>query len=322
MSDQPSKVHIREVGPREGFQFEKSPIPTSEKVRLIDTLSETGVSEIEVTSFVRPDRVPQMADADDVVERFLKKPDVRYTAIYLNVKGLLRAQASGKLMLRHALSLSASEAFSKRNNNCTIDQAIQDLRKRVMELKKFDINAVTLGVFAAFGCNFEGDIGEDRVLDLLGRLYDIASENEITVSGFRLLDTMGWANPIQIKRMIGALQDHYPKIPINIHLHDTRGMGVANAHAALDMGVTDFDTAVGGFGGCPFAGTPNAAGNLATEDFLLLCHELGIDTGIDIDAMIECARLAESIIGHPLPGKVKNSGTLEKFRKRAKEIGV
>lgn len=314
MSDLPSKVHIREVGPREGFQFEKVPVPTSEKLRLIDALSETGIPEIEVASFVRPDKVPQMADADEVVKRFAKKEGVRYTALYLNVKGLRRAQLGGKLSLRHALSVSASNAFSKRNTNRTTEEAINDLQVRVQEFQKMGINRVTLGIFAAFGCNFEGDIPQQRVLELFQRLWAIAEAGNLEISGLRLLDTMGWANPVQIKRMIGAIRDRFSDLPINIHLHDTRGLGIANAFAALQMGVSDFDTAVGGLGGCPFAGNPNAVGNIATEDFIHLCHEIGIQTNGNIKAIIDCARIAESIVGHTLPGKVKSGGNLKGYR--------
>ncbi len=317
MSDLPSTVFIREVGPREGFQIEKNPISTRDKVRLIDALSDTGVKDIEVTSFVRPELVPQMADADEVVKQLRRKSGVSYSAVYLNAKGFQRARATGKLDLRATLSLSASESFSKRNTNRTVEQAIQDMPERVGMIQDAGINTVNLGVSAAFGCNFEGDVPQERVVERLDRLFAIAEEHYLSVAGIRLMDTMGWANPIQVKRMVGALRDRWPDVPIGLHLHDTRGLGIANAFAALEMGVADFDTAVGGLGGCPFAANRGAAGNIATEDFLLMCQETGIDTGVDLDAMIECAKLAETIVGHPLPGKVMTGGNLNAYRNRA-----
>lgn len=317
MSDLPSAVFIREVGPREGFQFEKNPLPTDEKVRLIDALSETGVREIEVTSFVRPEVVPQMADADELVQQFRRRPGVSYTAVSLNLKGYQRAQASGKLDITAQLGLSASEAFSKRNSNRTLEQSIQDLPERIKMFRALGINAVGLSIATAFGCNFEGDVPQERVLDLLGRLFAIAREHDLGVTGIRLNDTMGWANPLQIKRMIAGLHERWTGTPIGLHLHDTRGLGLSNAFAAMEMGVADFDTAVGGLGGCPFAGHRGAAGNIATEDFLLLCQEVGVETGVDLNAMIGCAQLAEEIVGHPLPGKVKTGGNLCGYRQRA-----
>ena len=317
MSDLPSTVFIREVGPREGFQIEKNPISTRDKVRLIDALSDTGVKDIEVTSFVRPELVPQMADADEVVKQLRRKSGLSYSAVYLNAKGFQRARATGKLDLRATLSLSASESFSKRNTNRTVEQAIQDMPERVGMIQDAGINTVNLGVSAAFGCNFEGDVPQERVVERLDRLFAIAEEHYLSVAGIRLMDTMGWANPIQVKRMVGALRDRWPDVPIGLHLHDTRGLGIANAFAALEMGVADFDTAVGGLGGCPFAANRGAAGNIATEDFLLMCQETGIDTGVDLDAMIECAKLAETIVGHPLPGKVMTGGNLNAYRNRA-----
>ena len=233
MSDLPSTVFIREVGPREGFQIEKNPISTRDKVRLIDALSDTGVKDIEVTSFVRPELVPQMADADEVVKQLRRKSGVSYSAVYLNAKGFQRARATGKLDLRATLSLSASESFSKRNTNRTVEQAIQDMPERVGMIQDAGINTVNLGVSAAFGCNFEGDVPQERVVERLDRLFAIAEEHYLSVAGIRLMDTMGWANPIQVKRMVGALRDRWPDVPIGLHLHDTRGLGIANAFAAL-----------------------------------------------------------------------------------------
>ncbi len=317
MSDLPASITIREVGPREGFQIEKASITTDEKVRLIDALSETGVREIEVVSFVRPDRVPQMADAAEVVRRMRRRPGVAYFGIYLNAAGFQRASATGKLDSWPLLEASASEGFSKRNNNLTTDEALKAALERISMFKEAGLDRTTLAVTASFGCNFEGDVPLARVVGLFERLVTVTREHGMSVERILLADTMGWANPIQVKRTVSAVRERWPETPIGMHLHDTRGLGIANAFAGLETGVDHFDTAVGGLGGCPFAGHLGAAGNIATEDFLLLCQEIGVHTGVDLDAMIKCAIMAEEIVGHPLPGKVKTGGNLSSFRNRA-----
>jgi hydroxymethylglutaryl-CoA lyase len=167
---------------------------------------------------------------------------------------------------------------------------------------------------AAFGCNFEGDIPVSRVVALVQQILDVAREHGVTLKYITLADTMAWATPLTVKRVVGALRERWPDLDIALHLHDTRGMAIANAYAGLEMGVERFDSSVGGLGGCPFAGHQGAAGNVSTEDLVFLCDELGIATGIDLDALIECARLAEDVVGHPLPGSVMKGGTLRKFR--------
>ncbi len=169
-------------------------------------------------------------------------------------------------------------------------------------------------IMAAFGCNFEGDIPVSRLVTLVAQILDVAQQHGVTLSYITLADTMAWATPLAIKRTIGALRERWPDLEFALHLHDTRGMAIANAFAGLEMGVTRFDAAVAGLGGCPFAGHSGAAGNVCTEDLVFLCNELGTQTGIDLDALIECAKLAEDIVGHPLPGAVMKGGTLAKFR--------
>ncbi len=313
----PDRVTIREVGPREGFQFEKAVIPTDIKVELIEALAQTGVTDIEVASFVRPDVVPQMADAEALADRLQMHEGVTYTGTYLNLRGMQRASQTGKLRVKHGLTISASEAFSIRNQRANHEQAYVELSKRADVFSEWGVSAVTLGVAAAFGCNFEGDIQLSSVLGWIRRLEELALSKGLGVEEIRLLDTMGWANPRQVAESVDAIRDRWPELAISLHLHDTRGLGLANAYAALSLGVDDFDTAVGGLGGCPFAGHQGAAGNIATEDFVLLCQEMGIETGVDLDAMIECALMAETIVGHPLPGKVKSGGNLGSYRQRS-----
>ena len=167
---------------------------------------------------------------------------------------------------------------------------------------------------AAFGCNFEGDIAVSHVVALTQQILDVAREHSVTLNYVTLADTMAWATPLAIKRVVGAVRERWPDLDVALHLHDTRGMAIANAYAGLEMGVTRFDAAVAGLGGCPFAGHAGAAGNVCTEDLVFMCDELGIETGIDLDALIECAKLAEDVVGHPLPGAVMKGGTLAKFR--------
>jgi hydroxymethylglutaryl-CoA lyase len=169
---------------------------------------------------------------------------------------------------------------------------------------------------AAFGCNFEGDIPVERVVSLVGQILDVAKEHGVTLKYVTLADTMAWATPLSIKRAVGAIRERWPDLDMALHLHDTRGMAIANALAGLEMGVKRFDSSVAGLGGCPFAGHQGAAGNVCTEDLVFMCEEMGIKTGIDLGALIECARLAEDVVGHPLPGSVMKGGSLKKYRQQ------
>ncbi|MEN3355998.1 MAG: hydroxymethylglutaryl-CoA lyase [Betaproteobacteria bacterium] len=314
MSDFPKSVSINEEGPREGFQIEKGPIATARKIELIEALSETGLKHMQIVSFVNPKRVPGMADAEDVVHGFKPKPGVDYTALWLNEKGLERARATGKLTLEGKISIYASEKFSMRNNNRTTAQEFEYARRVLESYIEHDIPVERGSVAAAFGCNYQGEIPVQTILDIVRRILDLADEHGIKLKELSFADTMAWATPLQIKRLVGAVRDKYPDLRINLHLHDTRGMGVANAYAALEMGVDMFDACVAGLGGCPFAAHKGAAGNVCTEDLVFMCQEMGISTGLDLDKLIDCARLAEDIVGHPLPGSVKMGGNLDKLR--------
>lgn len=169
---------------------------------------------------------------------------------------------------------------------------------------------------AAFGCNYQGDIAPDHVVSLVSRLMSMAADHDIDIRMIQLADTMGWANPMSIRRLVGKVQDKWPDKKINLHLHDTRGLGLSNALAAMEMGVDDFDSAVAGLGGCPYAGFKDAPGNIATEDLVHLCQEIGIDTGVNLERLIEVAREAEGIVRHPLPGKVMRGGYLDSYRRQ------
>jgi hydroxymethylglutaryl-CoA lyase len=315
MSDLPAFVHISEEGPREGFQFEKGAIPTARKIALINALSQTGLMRIQIVSFVNPKAVPGMADADEVVAGLTPKPGVEYTALWLNERGFERAlKHANRLVVAGTIQLCASEKFLQRNQNRTAAQQLAG-QHAIVDLYQAHGVAVERGsIMAAFGCNFEGDVPVSRVVSLVGQILDVAQAHGVTLDYLTLADTMAWATPLSIKRVLGAVREQWPELDIALHLHDTRGMAIANACAGLEMGVTRFDSSVAGLGGCPFAGHSGAAGNVCSEDLVFLCHEMGIKTGIDLDALIECARLAEDVVGHPLPGSVMKGGTLQKYR--------
>jgi hydroxymethylglutaryl-CoA lyase len=316
VSDLPTRIHVQEEGPREGFQFEKAQIPTARKIELIDRLSETGLDHIQIVSFVNPKLVPGMADAEDVVRGVTPRPGVAYTALWLNDKGFERALAVGKLDFVGSVVVAASPTFLKRNQNKTPEQQLDGQRAMVRMYKQNGVPVLRGGIMAAFGCNFEGDIPVKRVVALVRQLLDVAAENDVSLAYILLADTMAWATPLSIKRVLDAVRHAFPEVEFALHLHDTRGMGVANAFAGLEMGVTRFDSSVAGLGGCPFAGHRSAAGNVCTEDLVFMCEEMGIETGINLDALIECAKLAEDIVGHPLPGSIMHGGSLRKLRGR------
>ena len=317
MSDLPTSVQINEEGPREGFQIEPGPISTERKIELIDALSETGLSKIQVASFVNPKRVPGWADADAVVEGFTRKDGVKYDVLWLNEKGLQRALSHEGLSLRGSISTTASERFMRSNTNRGYEQNEQVQRNQIALYQKHGLAVVRLSVMTAFGCNFEGDVSIEKVLMVLDRMLSLAADCGARIELISLADTMGWATPVSVKRLVGAVRERWPECRINLHLHDTRGAGIANAYAGMEMGVDSFDASVAGLGGCPFAKLKGAAGNVCTEDLVFLCEEMGIQTGIDLESLIEAAQLAEDIVGHPLNGALMRGGSLKAARENA-----
>src|SRR5262245_17261565 len=313
----PKRVQIYEEGPREGFQIEKGPIATARKIELIDALSKTGLRHIQIVSFVDPRRVPGMADAEDVVRGITPQPGVAYTGLWLNDRGFERAVATKRLDIKGNIVLCGSETFLKRNQNRTCAEQLAAQEALVQRYQALGYKVERGLIMASFGCNFEGDIPVARIVDLAGQILALAERYGIELDYLSLADTMAWATPDAIRRVVGAVRERYPDVELALHLHDTRGMGIANAYAGIEMGIKHFDSAVAGLGGCPFAGHAAAAGNVCTEDLVFMCHEMGIETGIDLEGLIDCARLAEDIVGHPLPGSVMKGGSLKPLRARA-----
>lgn len=326
MSNLPRSVHLIEVGPRDGLQIEPRILSVDDKLALIDALCDAGLREVEVGSFVKPDAVPQMANSGEVIARLPRREGMTWRALWLNTRGLARATEYGHLAMEGRLTITASETFIRRNTNRSIEDAFADMPNWIAAYQQAGIVADSLGVMAAFGCNFEGDIPVPHVVGLIDRTDRLLRDHGSRLRALRLADTMGWANPLHVRRLVGEVRERWPEVEIKLHLHDTRGAGLANAVAGLEMGVRQFDAAIGGLGGCPFAGfgaaqggVPPAVGNICTEDLAALCEEMGIDTGLDIDKLIEASRLAEHLVGHPLPGKLIKGGPLSRLRKKASE---
>lgn len=319
MSDLPKFVHIAEEGPREGFQIEKGPIPTEGKIRLIDALSETGLKHIQICSFVNPKRVPGMADADAVARGIKVNPEVEYTALWFNERGLEQALAVGHLYVDCKITLYASEHFLISNLNRDRTQHLNKLRDLVQFCIDKNVPVKRAGINAAFGCNFEGDVSVESLVATVDDTMALADEFNLDIEAFSLADSMAWATPDSIKRGVGAVKDKYPDMPIRLHLHNTRGMGIANAYAGLEMGVDRFDSSIAGLGGCPFAKHQGAAGNVATEDLAFMCDEMGIETGVDLDALIKASQVATEVVAHDTPACIAKGGSLNAIRQRLKQ---
>jgi len=313
VSDFPQSVSICEEGPREGFQSEPKMIPTVDKIRFIEALAETGVQEINCVSFVHPKRVPQMADAEAVAAGLRKRPGVHYTSTILNASGFERARKT-PLDCLPTLFLSASETFGIRNSNKNRPDALTEQRELLAMYRAAGVTPRDGYVFTAFGCAYESDIAPAVVVRAVSELLELFEG--LPTPRIVLCDTVGWATPLSVERLTGTLRERWPELRLGLHLHDTRGMGIANAMAGLRLGVDHFDSSCGGLGGCPFAGNTAAAGNIATEELVQMCEEMGIGTGVDLERLIECVALAEQIVGHPLPSKVAHAGSISARRKR------
>ena len=296
----PPKVTIVEVGPRDGLQNERAAIATADKIAFVDRLSAAGHQVIEVSAFVSPKWVPQMADAVDVFAGITRRPGVKYTALVPNQQGLARAIAAGATEV--AIFAAASETFSRRNINQTIDESLTNYALVCADAKAAGL-PVRGYLSTCFVCPFEGRIDPQRVADISGRLLDLGVY-EVAIS-----DTIGAADPGMVARVLDVVSKRVPLPQIALHFHDTRGTALANVLAGLDYGVTTFDSSAGGLGGCPFA--PGAAGNLATEDLLFMLNGLGIETGVSIDAIADASRFIGTKLDHALPSRYLQAPALK-----------
>jgi hydroxymethylglutaryl-CoA lyase len=296
MSDLPTRLSLREVGPRDGLQNE-APVPTEAKVQLIDALSTTGVGRIEAVSFVHPKAIPQMADADEVWQQIARNDDVRYSALVPNLRGAQRALDAGFREIE--VVVSASDTHNKRNVNRSTEESLDDIAALIGVVHDAG-GAVQVIVSTAWGCPYEGDVPVERVLSTAAR----AVQERADAVSFG--DTTGMATPGRVRKLVGEFRMAHPDTPLNLHFHNTRGTGLANVLTALELGVDDFDASVGGLGGCPYA--PGATGNVATEELVHMVEDMGVATGIDLDAMIDAAATAERLVGRTLPSQVLRAG--------------
>jgi isopropylmalate/homocitrate/citramalate synthase len=316
MSDMPNSVIFHEEGPREGFQIEKQVFPLDERIELVNALGATGLSQVQVGSFVNPKAVPAMADIEQMFAGITPRKDMRYTALWLNEAGFRRARATPNVDISAYLMLYTTDALSQRNNNCSTAEMREHQRQWVQVYQSFGVPIESAYVVAAFGCNIQGEVPLPVTMDAVKFIVDLSAEYRFPLPRIMLADTVGWANPEDIKRRIGAVREMVPEAKLGLHLHDTRGLGAGNFYAALQMGVGLFDSSVAGLGGCPFANHANShgAGNICTEDMVFMCEEMGIATGVDLDRLIEAALLAERIIGRPLAGKLMHAGRPKRAR--------
>ena len=296
MTDLPSRISIREVGPRDGLQNE-DPVPTAAKIELIDRLSETGVQRIEAVSFVRPEAIPQMADAADVWAGIARSPAVRYSALVPNLRGAGRALDAGLAEIEAVVS--ASDTHNRKNVNRGTEESLDDIAA-IIDLAHRRGASCQVIVSTAWGCPFEGDVPVERVVRVAARA--VADGADSVSFG----DTTGMATPGRVRSLVGEFRSACPDTALNLHFHNTRGVGLANVLTSLELGVADFDASVGGLGGCPYA--PGATGNIATEELIHMVEDMGVATGIDLEAMIEAAADAERVIGHKLPSQVLRAG--------------
>jgi hydroxymethylglutaryl-CoA lyase len=294
----PHTVSITEVGPRDGLQSVATRISTEDKVALVDAISESGVGSIEVASFVSPKAVPQHADAGEVMARIKRKAGVVYRVLVPNLKGAQLAVESGADGV--VFLLSASESHNRLNVRRSVSDSLAEFASVADCARRGGIKGVSVTIATAFGCPFEGSIPPQRIVELAVRV------RESGAAGVILADTTGMANPVGVARLLDVLAQHVPVGRISVHFHNTRGTGLANVLSALEFGITTLEGSVGGLGGCPFA--PGANGNVATEDMVGMLEEMGVHSGVDLLALIGCARLAGRIVGQDLPGQLLKAG--------------
>jgi hydroxymethylglutaryl-CoA lyase len=307
MPSYPSTVRIREVGPRDGFQNEPEVIATPDKVRLIDCLSNTGLRRLEVTSFVRPDVIPQLSDAEQVLRSITRAEGVSYTVLIPNERGLERGltlmqEPGSRLFDEVNLFLSASETHNRKNVNRPVEESLAGLEGVVAHARAEGLRCEGV-ISVSFGCPYEGEVPPERVFAIAERLAAAGCE-EVAFG-----DTTGMANPRQVKDFFEQARERLADVELTAHFHNTRGQGLANVLAALESGISSFESSFGELGGCPVP--KGATGNIATEDLVSMLHEMGIETGIDLERLLACARAVQDVLGRPLSGHLLTAGPVD-----------
>ena len=302
MNELPQSVRVREVGPRDGFQNEPEVIAAEEKVRLIDMLAATGLPRLEVTSFVRPDVIPQLADAEQVLAAIARPAGVSYSVLIPNERGLERALAHRDRFDEVNLFLSATETHNQRNVNRSIAASLEGISRTIARAREEGLRCEGV-ISVVFGCPYEGEVPPERVFEIAERLGEAGCE-EVSFG-----DTTGMANPRQVGEFFAAARDRLRGLELTGHFHNTRGQGLANVLAALEQGVSSFESAFGELGGSPL--TPGATGNISTEDLVLMLEEMGIETGVDLSRLIEATRAVQELLGRPLGAHVLRAGPVE-----------
>lgn len=301
----PARARVREVGPRDGFQNEPEVLATGDKVRLIDMLSATGLERLEVTSFVRPDVIPQLADAERVLASIERREGVALSVLVPNQRGLERALEMRERFDEVNFFLSASETHNRKNVNRSVEESLAELERVTVTARQAGLRCEA-AIAVSFGCPYEGEVPPGRVFAIAERLAAAGCE-EIAFG-----DTTGMANPRQVRELFPAAAERLPGVELTAHFHNTRGQGLANALAALEAGAESFESAFGELGGCPVP--PGSTGNISTEDLVSMLHEMGIATGIELPALIEASRAVQELLGRPLGAHVLRAGPVDWHR--------
>ncbi len=305
MAELPKSARIREVGPRDGFQNEPETIATADKVRLIDMLSSTGLGRIEVTSFVRPDVIPQLSDAEQVLDRIERRDGVSFSVLIPNERGLERALQRRDRFDEINVFLSASETHNRKNVNRSIEESLSGLEATLASAGEAGLRREGV-ISVSFGCPYEGEVPPERVFGIAERLV-AAGCDEI---GFG--DTTGMANPRQVHEFFAAARERLAGVELTAHFHNTRGQGLANVLAAVEEGVGSFEASFGELGGCPVP--PGSTGNIASEDLVSMLDEMGIETGVDLPRLVEASRAAQEVLARPLGSHVLRAGPVNWHR--------
>ncbi|TLX60524.1 hydroxymethylglutaryl-CoA lyase [Stutzerimonas nosocomialis] len=295
------RLYIQDVATRDGFQIESAFVPTEDKIALIDQLSLTGLAKIEVTSFTSPKAIPNLRDAEEVMRGIRRVEGVEYTVLVPNVKGCERALACEVDEIN--LVMSASDTHGLANLRMTPEQSLEQF-KAIIEVTSGTDVFVNASLSTTFGCPFEGEVPEARVLELVERLLAIG------VRGVTLCDTTGMADPGQVERLCREVSQRWPQVVFTAHFHNTRGMGLTNALAALNAGIDRFDASLGGLGGCPYA--PGASGNICTEDLVHMFQRMGLETGVDLDRLLEASARLPELVGHDVPSAILKAGKADR----------